>query len=66
MGIEEDTCWDEHWVLYGSQFDDKLFILKTNKQTNKLEMKILKNDIVFLAISSLSLGYLRASQKSPH
>ena len=18
MGIEEDTCWDEHWVLYVS------------------------------------------------
>ena len=18
MGIEEGTCWDEHWVLYGS------------------------------------------------
>ena len=19
MGIEEGTCWDEHWVLYGNQ-----------------------------------------------
>ena len=18
MGIEEGTCWDEHWVMYGS------------------------------------------------
>ena len=24
MGIEEDTCWDEHWMLYGNQFDNKL------------------------------------------
>ena len=28
MGIEEDTFWDEHWVLYGNQFDNKLHILK--------------------------------------
>ena len=26
MGIEEGTCWDEHWVLYGSQFDNKFHI----------------------------------------
>ena len=25
MGIEEATCWDEHWVLYASQFDNKLY-----------------------------------------
>ena len=25
MGIEEGTCWDEHWVLYGNQFDTKLY-----------------------------------------
>ena len=25
MGIEEGTCWDEHWVLYGNQFDNKLY-----------------------------------------
>ena len=23
MGIEEGTFWDEHWVLYGNQFDNK-------------------------------------------
>ena len=28
MGIEEGTCWDEHWVLYGNQFDNKFHILK--------------------------------------
>ena len=28
MGIEEGTFWDEHWVLYGNQFDNKYHILK--------------------------------------
>ena len=28
MGTEEGTFWDEHWVLYGNQFDNKLHILK--------------------------------------
>ena len=32
MGIEEGTFWDEHWVLYGNQFDNKLHILKKNKE----------------------------------
>ena len=26
MGIEEGTCWDEHRVLHGNQFDNKLHI----------------------------------------
>ena len=38
MGIEEGTFWDEHWVLYGNQFDNK-FHKQTNKQTNKLKKK---------------------------
>ena len=28
MGIKEGTCWDEHWVLYGNQFDNKFHIKK--------------------------------------
>ena len=24
MGMEEGTCWDEHWLLHGNQFDNKL------------------------------------------
>ena len=28
MGIEEGTFWDEHWVLYGNQSDNKFHILK--------------------------------------
>ena len=42
MGIEEGTCWDEHWVLYGNQFDNKLHIKK-------------KHGIVRHEISSLTL-----------
>ena len=32
MGIEEGTCWDEHWVLYGNQFDNKLYYKKKKKK----------------------------------
>ena len=32
MGIEEGTCWDEHWVLYGNQFDNKFHIKKRIKE----------------------------------
>ena len=28
MGIEEGTFWDERWVSYGNQFDNKFHILK--------------------------------------
>ena len=28
MGTEDGTCWDEHWVLYVGQFDNKLYSLK--------------------------------------
>ena len=28
MGMEEGTRWDEHWVLYGNQSDNKFHILK--------------------------------------
>ena len=31
MGIEEGTCWDEHWMLYGNQFDNKFHIKKIKK-----------------------------------
>ena len=34
MGIEEGTFWDEHWVLYGNQFDNKFHILKKKKKEN--------------------------------
>ena len=28
MGIQEGACWDEHWVLYGRQFNNKLYLKK--------------------------------------
>ena len=28
MGIEECACWDELWVLYRNQFDNKFHIKK--------------------------------------
>ena len=34
-GFEEHTCWDEHWVLYGNQFDNK-FHIKKIKNKNKM------------------------------
>ena len=39
MGIEEGSCWDEHWVLYVSQFDNKLY-LKINKKSSCVYNKI--------------------------
>ena len=39
MGIEEGTFWDEHWVLYGNQFDNKLHKLKKKKTNNTKENK---------------------------
>ena len=42
MGIEEGTCWDEHWVFYGS--DESLgSTLETNTTLYiKLEFKLKK------------------------
>ena len=31
-GYCEGTFWDEHWVLYGNQFDNKFHILKKKKR----------------------------------
>ena len=38
-GIEEGTCWDEHWVLYGNQFDNKLHIKKKRYILKYVPMK---------------------------
>ena len=35
MGIEEGTYWDEHWILYGNQFDNKFHIRKNKTKRNK-------------------------------
>ena len=39
MGIEEGTCWDEHWLLYGNQFDNQFPMKKIN---NKKGFQIIK------------------------
>ena len=33
MGIKEGACWDEHWVLYVSQFGNKLYLKKKERET---------------------------------
>ena len=32
MCIQEGTCWNEQWVLYGNQFDNKFYIKNKTKQ----------------------------------
>ena len=32
MDIEEGIGWDEHWVLYVNQFDNKFHIKKKKKK----------------------------------
>ena len=39
MGIEEGTFWDDHWVLYGNQFDNK-FHIKKNSSVVKIQCYI--------------------------
>ena len=41
MGIERGTGWDEHWVLYVSQFDNKLYFkkIKSYKEIKPLKKK---------------------------
>ena len=47
MAIEEGTCWDEHWVLYGNQFDNKFNILQKNNfekgQSRRTHITILED-----------------------
>ena len=42
MGIEEGTFWEEHWVLYGNQYDNKFHILKNKKNKKLIYSKIKK------------------------
>ena len=42
MGIEEGTFWDEHWVLYGNQFDNKFHTLEKKGKTERT-WEIIKN-----------------------
>ena len=46
MGIEEGTFWDEQWVVYGNQFDNKFRNLKNNKILRNKGMSQIKNQIL--------------------
>ena len=35
MGIAEGIFWDEHWVLYGNQFDSTFHLKKKRKKERK-------------------------------
>ena len=60
MGIEEGTFWDEHWVLYGNQFDNKFHIKKNDVHNNKsVEKKTL-----FLGNSKATKGISLKTIKS--
>ena len=37
MGTEEGTCWDEHWVSYGNQFDNKLYLILKKEMLSYFE-----------------------------
>ena len=50
MGIEEGTCWDEHWVLYGNEFDNKLHT-HTHTHTHSSITKVIINSyIIYVTI----------------
>ena len=36
MGIEKGTFWDEHWVLYGNQSDNKFHMLNKKRSFSSL------------------------------
>ena len=69
MGIEEGTCWEEHWVLYGNQFDNKFHILKKKKKlwftyTIEYYVAMKKNDIwpfvaTWMELESVMLSEIR-------
>ena len=51
MGIEEGTCWDEHWVLYGNQFDNKFH----NKEKVNQTMKMRTNQILSIFLTTMRI-----------
>ena len=45
MGIKEGACWDEHWVLYGSHFGNKLYSKKKERETNHKRLLNIENKL---------------------
>ena len=50
MGIEEGTFWDEHWVLYRNQSDNKLHIVKKKGVPEQNERKKKKEKFYLSAL----------------
>ena len=49
MGIEEGTCWDEHWVLYVSDEPwESISQTKSTLYVSQLEINYLKKKGYFL------------------
>ena len=56
MGIEEGTFWDEHWVLYGNQFDNKYHNKKRKKEIEKCVSSLWSfSNFFFLILCPLQL-----------
>ena len=73
MGIEEGTFWDEHWVLYGNQFDNKLHILKKKRKKinkscvfsrNSLKNSIARKKYIYRSFFIVSRKHLVGTQQS--
>ena len=56
MGIEEDIFWEEHWVLYGNQFDNKFHILKKQKPHLKVNNEFMVSNASLLEPHFYSMG----------
>ena len=54
MGIEEGTCWDDHWVLYGNQFDNKFHKKKSHGLVYSDEQVILMVSSALKCVSQAS------------
>ena len=52
MGTEEGIFWDEHWVLYGNQFDNKFHILKKQKKEHGTSL-MMKPKITFTLLNHI-------------
>ena len=53
MGIEEGTFWDENWVVYGNQFNNKFHILKKNKGMRSCSLFSLDAPKVYNTLSEI-------------
>ena len=57
------SCWDEHWVLYGNQFDNK-FHKKNNKVCPRCSHWNFSAPCVFQILAPSSFGWLSSSKSA--